>query len=352
MPASYKEMLTNITTRLGKTTEQIRAELQQLVQEEEQQGFKGDEAMERALRRLLLKYKRELSSPAVWLEGVFVGDTGKVDIFAKMRTTALQAAAANIQQAIQLGLVDVQGRPLDRRPVLPTGAPNPNFGKPIPDNTFVRMIFGATKFEDRWYATRLVLATRFVDASVPLYQHVKFRANIARKQDVNMKVVNYASVTQFEVLKSNLDIESVLREAYKPFTVPLAQIEKWHQEHANLPMPQRTVFTEGDVIDIRDVAGGQAKLLLVWDDGLPMDKDIPVFYRGGKLDFGPESRILIIGRTGTARRMDLSTGQRIAAGANIAAVGIYAIPRYKTNPLETLPTAEVPIPEIEEWQLA
>lgn len=344
---SYADMLRNIVERLGKPKEEISAELQELVREEEAKGQTGDVAKERAIRRLLLKYKRELMSPARWFEGIVIGDTGPVDVFASIRRTALDLFAKNPQQAINLGWVNAQGQPLDRRPTI-AGRPNPNFGQPLPENAIIRVLYGAYTSENGWSPFRLMLGQRFPpDFDVPLYKPVKFRANIARVQDGQILALMGASVTRFEPTNiDNLNITKVIDDAYSKFKVPLSQIVAWHAQRKDLKIAQRLLLTEGDVVEFRET--NISNIVVVTDEGV--EQDVAVFVpKNIVIDFGRDSRVLILGRTAPARRFDAATGQRIeTGGVNINALGVYAIPEYRYAPEE-----EEVIPqegEIELWR--
>jgi len=352
-----EDRLMKMAERLGKKVEDIRAEVKTIFDEEKRLHPKmSDKNLKnRAMRRLFVRYKRELSSPAQWYQGIVIGDSGVVDIYARRRQRALEMFNKAPEKAIDLGLVDPNGNPIDNRPTLPSGTSNPRYGKPLPEHMFLRSIFVFAKSEElpepRLYRMVLGMAGNRYKLEPPMYVPLKFRANPARSVIGGVLGLNAATITKFE--PTNWDGPSVndIFESLKDFMVPLNKLEKWHEEHKD--DVTRILVSQGEYVMTRETP--TTKLLFLWDEGLPeTDKTgqplvgVPTFVSpriAQYIDFAEESRVWVIGRSGISRRTNLVTGERVETGMSITAFGVYAIPEYKV-PLEEV----LEVPEAEEGE--
>lgn len=351
-----EERLKKFAAKLNKPIEQMEKEVQEIFEQEKQIHPKmpEDEQKKRATTRLFIRYKRELISPAKWFEGVVVGISDVIDIVANPRKQALDLYAKSPDRALELKYVqmDAEGKPvpLDRKEKIGSGAPNPNYLKPLPEHNYIRSCIGVVTSKDAKIDNpkvfRMIMGMRNESYKLvpPLFQAVKFRANISTKSTPDNLLLNPGSVTSFD--KADIKLPDVITgilqgDPLKPFGVLLKDIFDWHKAHEN--DKGRVMITRGDVVAKPEVIASGNRRMIIWDEGLSDEDErgraipgitcfVPAFLED-YLDFDEESEVYIIGRTSVGRTIDPTTGARIAAGVNIGVMGIYATPERKI-PLE------------------
>jgi len=349
MPETIEERLKKIASKLNKPIADVRTELQALYNEEKtlQPSATDEKLKARATRRLFLRYKRDMASPAKRFVGVVLGVGDVFDIVAQQRQAALDLFAKEPDKAVTLKYVDALGQPLDNRPTLDSGAVNPRYGQPLPEHSYLRGIIGAAMSEEAGISklTRFTMVLGMVGEKYKLipnrYVPLTFRGNVSQSSTPTEVRLNASTTTVFEPANVKLPSmeELVNSEVFEDIYVELADMPT--------TQPNRVVVTQGDVVDARTDAlpsrfGREgSRLMMLWDDGLPDEQNIVCFVPPHlfKDMAGAGSRVIIVGRTRTGRRRDIATQQRVASGININVMGIYPLVKV---PLE----AKVKPPEI------
>jgi len=338
--------------KLGKPEDEVMKMVHSIYEEEKRlHGLSDAAAIDRALRRLYVRHRAEMISPASWYKGVFIGAAGKMDAFAKLRRDCQNMAANDKVRAIDLKYISPDGKPLDYRMNLPNGMPNPRYGQPLPDNVFIRMTYFYGINVDLPGAKpllyRMVFRQACADIEPPLYKVVKFRAleRPGLPGDFPVLVSPSPSVFKIENADGTIDLAKLFENDLAYLRQKLSAIDDLHKSRG-----PTTVIVAGDVLTISETP--QVKVLTLWDDDLPeQDKSgrphrgITVFCRdpvAKYVDFGPESRVYVIGRTTATRLPDRTPGP-----AGITALGIWAPPEFKVAP-KTPVEAEVIHHEIAE----
>ena len=160
------------------------------------------------------------------IKGICIGFTERRDLIAIMKRIATSIWEKDPERAVAEGYTDEEGRPLDNRPTI-MGRPNPNFGKPLPDDAhaYIRQYFFITP--KGW----LVILTAREDKSAMPCQIGKwysFKANI-RQVDESLEIVRASTsvVTQLTELMSapEIDLKSILSKYMEPLEDGLDETE-------------------------------------------------------------------------------------------------------------------------------
>jgi hypothetical protein len=320
-----EDRLIKYAERLGKTKEQLKEELHQLYEQEKKlhPTMADDMIKVRCLKLLFIRYRKELSSPAKWYEGVIIGDTGITNVVEGIRAKALEMFRREPDKAIQLNIVNAQGQVLDTREFI-GGAKNPNYLKPLPEHLYIRNIFGIARdvsAKGDWFAFRMLLGERNNNykKEVPLYTPIKFRANEGKKFVEGINGLNCSTATNFEKIQLDINLPELIKKVYNPFYIDLTKLEQWHISKLDISRVKRIILTEGIVVDIREINPERSLVLL--NDGT-MENDIPVFVKSSDVTFDAESEVIVFGTTATGRKLIKETGERVAGGVSINAYGI------------------------------
>lgn len=290
----------------------------------------------RAFVRTKAKYKDELRSPAIFFEGVVMGVSAPFDMVGSVIKAARQAYKVDPQKAIAEGIVDVEGKPLDTRTHFKSGKENRSFGKPLPDHSWIKNVFGIASGKDLEPKTfKLVISDDQALEETPMWVPVTFRANLPDLQpNPNEYKMNPSTRLQFEVLEQSgmpeltKLMEDSMLERYK---VPLSEVPQYHMRTAD--DPQRIVIVEGDVSNIafspNAVTGN--KMLVLDDESLPTEHPgvtcwVPE-HLFESLNFGKGSRAIVVGQTTEA----MFQGE---PNHLINVLGVYAIPELRIPPDE------------------
>jgi len=293
----------------------------------------------RARFLLYREIKEQLRSPAITFEGVVLGYSSIRDITEPQRRLAMETFRENPERAMREGLTDANGTPLDNRPTLPTGRPNPFYGHPI-QSVPIRQSVGVGKIPTET-DFKLFVLTQLLDQAKtlpPIGKPVRFRALIRGKGD--MYELNTSRITAYQEhpipFFKDLHPIDLLRNAPPIFKLQrIADIANWHD--ANKDNRNRVCIVEGDVITIRREPTAFGNYIVVIEDestrGLETEGLTVWVHEDIKqmLDFGAGSAVTLIGRTvmgpgwnPDTRRLDPSI-QRVMVNA----FGIYADPQLR-----------------------
>lgn len=331
-----------ITEKLGVKEEDIRSEYDKLLKEEAtiHSDLSEEEQTKRALTRLGLVYKRQLRSPAVGFEGMVLAVGDCIDVVAKKKADAIKIFNQNPEQAIEAGLTDKEGIPLETKATWPDGRPNAAFGTPYPEHSYWRQVFGvATKAnveEDTPKYFIMSINGEKATKNVEGFKPVKFRAidKTTSENSDSLYQLNASMFTEFEPSSMNLPPIKELIETYMlGFKTSLSKMEEYYELHKE--DRGRIAVIEGDVsmLVLEPTSTGSRRMILE-DDMSAIDFDstgltcwLPPNIN---IDFAEGSKVMVIGRLTQGKKRDADGNQTEEAGDMMMNVySVYAIPEFK-----------------------
>jgi hypothetical protein len=305
--------------------------------------MKPDVAETRARALLYVAIKGELLSTATPFVGMVLGADSIRDLSPMLQRAGLEAWKASPEKAVQDGLCDSQGTPLDTRKMLGT-VQNRNFGKPIPANILVRQVVAVMSPKDKkeFKPMRINVSGKATQEEIPIGIPISCRLNQRPSDDPKQYNANAATVTKW--------VPSDVPGLGDPFTVIDQYLGSWYHPLGDLEQfckdtakdNRRVVLTEGTAV--RDPIGPtsiKSYIVIVDDESLLGDKGqvsqgIPVFcpeHLGPTLDFGQGSTIQILGRPRLGPSYNRETKQQDKSVLRpvLDAYGIFCRPEFK-NP--------------------
>lgn len=339
------EYIKRWSEKLGISEEDILKDFNGLVEDERKihKDASEDEQKTRALQRLAMIFKKQLRSPAIGFEGMLIGASDLVDTVARVRREAKALYKENPQKAIVDGITDDDGVPLDTRQEWSTGNPNRNFGKPLPENNWLRTIFGiAMKSGNGGDPKPFIMNVGGEVArneDIPIFKPVKFRA-IDRSGDNNdTYTLNSSMFTKFEV-DETLSLpkpKDMLTKYCSNMMIDISNLEEYHlrvKDDYN-----RLAIVEGDVstLILEPTSVGSRRIVLEDESKMLEDLEslgvicwIPPRIN---IDFGEQSKVIVLGRTTQGKKLGTDGKTTDEPGDMMLNVfGLYAIPEYKIEP--------------------
>ena len=330
--------------KLSVPVEEIQSEFDNLLIEEKEihKDLDDEGQQKRALQRLALLYKKQLRSPAIGFEGMVIGVSDIFDTVRKMRSEAIKAFNENQQNAIETGITNETGTPLDTREVFGTGRENPQFGKPLPEHSYIRNVVGVAlraNVEETPKSFTLTLNGKVAeDCAVEMFKPIKFRAINKSEEGSSQFVLNGSVVTKFDVsdkIKMPAPIE-VLRNVCKEMFVPISDIGSYHS--ANQADFNRLALIEGDVsmLNIEPTMTGSRMMIIEDMEQSMEDIGIPGLTcwvsPNVDIDFAEGSKVIVVGRTSQGKSRD---NPEELGDVMMNVLGVYAIPEFKIDVVET-----------------
>lgn len=295
----------------------------------------------RAFHRLALMYRKRQNSPAVGFEGMIIGVGDCVDIVAGAKRKAIALFNQDPQTAVNEGITDENGVPLDARREWSTGRENRGFGKPLPENNFMRNIFGVAsksgKEETPKFFSMTINGPAAENEDITIFKPVRFMA-IDKSQEGDTEYKLNASQFTKVVVDEKIQlppVKTVIDTYCKNHIVAMANLETYHTtEVTNF---NRLVIVEGDVssLNLQPTAFG-SRIMSLEDMSSLEDLDshgttcwIP---SQCEIDFAEGSKVLVIGRTAQGKKKDDDGKQTEELGdVSINVFGLYAIPEFKID---------------------
>jgi len=298
--AKIEYLFGEVQQKLGIKEEQIKAEFEKLLDPSIEDEYVR---LRKAYTMLRSKYKDELRSPAIAFTGYIIGSSEPFDVFRNARRDALLMWQTDRKRAIAEGWCDEEGRPLDRRKVFSSGRENPNYGKPLPENAYIRNVIGVTEHDGEVRKFRLTLNEDLALQDIPHGVPVRFRANIARQQtDANWLQLMPSTKTIFRETDEELPslVEILQSQIFDDIRVELADIPEFVNAHRD--NPQRVCLVEAEVIHIADEPNETTGNLMIVLDDMSLDFDDPGVvawvpeHLQDLITFGPGSVVYVIGQ--------------------------------------------------------
>ncbi len=367
-----KKKIEKWAIQTGKTVEEITTLFETAMSEFA--DITDDTKRELQARRVTRIRCRAGTSKAEPYVGVVIAEGECRDILMNMHAAGLSAIAKNQDSAVANKLacyidannniisddelatisVDVlatlKAVPADPRPTFGEGAKaraNPSYGKPLKPVLMKDMVLisGPQGTDpDTWLPTRLNMRNAQARISSPIGVAVNFGAINKTPEGITDEITLASSTsttfTQTEV--DGFDLFNLLDTKLLPWCALLGQLRQKHEDTKD--DWNRIVVSEGDaVFSPRISEDGGRHMLLITDESMDDDsvgqQDITCWIPNhllSQLDFGKESRVLIVGRTslgfGYDREKREQTKNRDRIMLNI--LGLFARPERKTSPDE------------------
>ena len=257
-----------------------------------------------------------LSTAEVY-EGVIIGARKVKDVLERPRAKAISAYEENPQQALDDGLVKVEGDKvivLDNRPEL-NGSPNKKFGQPRAANMFLRDIIIAARKpgEDTYTIGRMQLWNQQAKIACPVLKTVTFKANGGIDAKTGEYDLRSSVDTMFEIKSETTDEEiiNLLDEWPEAYLKELGEILPWHKQIQTTPQFWDSyIITEGTVSWPPQEFENSIKLVIT-DDSLAGDElqsdGITVWVPKelqSLVNFGKGSMITVVARTSDQEHYD------------------------------------------------
>jgi len=331
-----KGLIEQVKTKLGQTEEFVMQKFNEALQKVANLTISDEAKKARAWSITRSFFRQELRSPALFFEGVVLGVAPPFDTIAQMRRTAKEVFAVDPDRAVREGFTNSEGIPLDNRKTFSSGAPNANYGKPLPEHAYITNVFGIARKQGEadFKPFKMMLGDAHTNLNVPLNQPVTFRANIPDRQPdpSELRLNPYAHINFASMQVADFKIQEIYEmQILAKYRASLNEIPQYHVRNAN--DPQRVVITQGDVqfvgAEPNPVTGN--RMLVLDDETLPDDANgitawVPP-HLFSLLDCGMGSRIIVVGNTVEATFREGPTYL-------INVHGLYAIAEFKIAPDE------------------
>lgn len=335
--------------KLSLSLEDIKKEFNVTLEKEKSNQPDLEKAEQSALKTLALQYKKMLRSSAVGFEGIIIGASDCNDIIARQRKTAEDLYLSDPQQAIAQGITDEEGNPLDTKPQWNNGKTNPRFGKPLPQNAFIRNLFGvATKVnsgQEPKFFSITVNGEGAVSDDIPMFKPIRFMGIDRTPQGVtNQFTLNASQFTTF-VEDNTLDfgtIEEIIRTVCGDKIVNLNDLNAYHIADPLNYNRVAIVIADVSQIGTEPTAFGSRIMMLEDLDNL---EDIDAkgltcwISERTPIDFAEGNKVIVVGRTGQSKVKDENGNVTEELGdVTMGVYGVFPIPDPVTETAENLTT--------------
>ena len=330
--------------KLSISEEEIKKEFNTLFEEEKtiHADMSEEEHQQRAIQRLAMTYKKQLRSPAVVFEGMLIGASDCFDYSEKPIREAKALFREEPSKAIEQGITDIDGNPLDVRKVFSTGRENQRYGTKMPEHNYSRTVYGiATKrgSDTPKFFTLNMNGEIANSENLQIFKPVIFKAIDKSTENDSDYKLNSSTFTKFDV-SENLDLptpEIVLEKFCKDMKIKISTLDEYHENNAT--NYNRLVLIEADVetlnLEPNSVTGSRRMVIDDEENSLDLDSQGITCWLPKRLniDFAEGSKIIIAGRTGRGKKRDENGNVLDEPGdITINTFGVYAIPKFKVSP--------------------
>ena len=215
------------------------------------------------------------------------------------------------------------GTHLDYRVVFKSGKKNFNYGRPLPQTSFIRNAFGVGKpkgSELPLQPMKILLSDARAQVNFPQGVPMVSRFNPTATEKVYQ--CNDSTTTKFEVTEleggQKPNVIAMIEQVCKEFIVLLGELEEWHGK--NKDIPDRVCIVEGDVVDIAFDVTDRSHRLILDDESLGFTDSkgnlqtgvtvwIPKYLTDQIKGIGEGSRVFVIGSSAAGQGWDPKTGK-------------------------------------------
>jgi hypothetical protein len=384
------------TKKLGLASTEFDTKLLELLEKEKETHPDWDinKQFYNAMRLVFTGYKKQLASPAISFDFFLIGIGDLIDTVARRRREAFKAWGENRGTSLfsesnptghvmeiyrddfeaesklkdyeklkilgQIHQTPKEGGgetefvviPIDNRDKFKSGKDNPFFGQPLQLKSYMRFLYGMGMHEG-FNAPRFMTITlndKLAEEVPPMWTPLQARFNWkpTKEQEADSSLITEYRVsgstsTNFKEVNHDVpdSFEDLIKDHAPGYFVEIEQLELWHDENAE--DRGRICVTEGDVTQLMlEPTQSGSRRLIIDDISLEVGNDDEGISRGitcwiprhVDIDFGEESRVLVIGKTNRGRAKDDITNEWLddySGDIQIAAVGIHAIPEFKVE---------------------
>ena len=343
--------------KVGKTVEEIENEFLELLETNKKKHASEKAAINYTMMQLRTMYTSALRTNAIWFQGMVLGMSEPNYYMVRKYEKALQMynEPDSRDEAVELGMVNEDGAPVDDRDILSSGKPNPNYNVPLAE-----IEYGTNKktgqkvtYKDKCVMNVVGIARKIQTDEIKMFNltvfdtqaqqiidmvkgrffvPMEFRLN-ARGETEDMFELGFSVSTSFKEMTNppeEFALDNILTGNVIPI-VEIPQLEKWFDQFG--AAQNSIVFTKGMVSNI-NLEQDWANILHideltldidVTDDG-KVKPDITVSIpKSRDIDFGEASLIYVIGHP------NRSMGTTDAGQIRINAFGFYVPPEYKVE---------------------
>ncbi len=265
------------------------------------------------------------------------GATDKRDIVQKMKQTAKIAFSKDPSQAIEMGLTNEEGIPLDNRETWSTGRQNPGYNKPLPEHNWIRTVFGIAKLSNedtspQFFRLNMNGAVAECD-NIPLFIPIKFRA--INKTDIVAEELtfNSSTFTKFNPIKTDMgSIIDLITKFANKYALEINQLDDFHQN--NKTDFNRLVLIKGDIstLIMEPTSNGTRRMILESEsaiedlDAIGLTCWVPKHIN---IDFAENSKVIVLASTSQGKKYVDGVQTEELGDISLNVFGLYAIPEYK-----------------------
>jgi hypothetical protein len=381
-----EELFKKLAEDLSDKVEMVEQDYNKIVDEvkadERYVNLKIEEIEQIARNKLITRKRREMNSPSITWEGVVLFKTDLIDGVKKQRLQTFEAYKKDPVKTLnesgwmfggklvsaKLGKLDSEGNPVvDSKgnvvegeeviPTYPKTDANDKWrrtGKPVPKNSWMRNIVGVASpidkktrkpGEPKVFTMTLNDEIAVNPKSIPSNVPVRFKGidkTNSENQKANEYTIGYSKAyTSFETAPDLKlpPVETIINSVLADKIEVLGQLEEWHVK--NYENFGKWLVVEATVSMINVTPNANKSLFMTLDDESLLfntnedgKTSTVVSYiptdRGIEIDFGPDSRIYVFGKTSQSKKRDAQgnkTDEPGPVGLNV--YGIYCPEMFK-----------------------
>jgi hypothetical protein len=368
---SEEEVLLALSKQMDVPVEELKKELEETLievkKDERLTNAKDSEAREIARNRLVTSKRRELASPANTWKGIILGIGDLVDTVRKVRRLSEEAYALDpiktskgwvYKETFVLAktedVVDPDSKETSVKiiPLYPKTEANDKYKRsltPIPEHSWLRNVYGVAlpidkktrkQGEVRVFSMTLNRKLAIEGKKIPLMNPVDFKGidkTTAEDTKAGEYKINASTYTEFK-LDPALQLppleDIIVTNCAKKFVL-LGELDQWHKDHEK--DNTRWCITQGIVSNLNLEPNEKTKnMRMTLDDESLMfatekeGRSVGVQFwiptdRNLDMEFGQDSRIYVVGKTGRGKAYDRETRQQLdePGDVNFNVYGIY-----------------------------
>lgn len=337
MTMTNQEIIDIIIKKQNLTKEDVNKELKalyELIKDMEFDGKTPEETeaikKEMATKRFITLYRKLLSSTVETFTGVFIGESGSMDMVAKRRKEAGELFKNDPQKAISKGITDSHGIPLyfateEQQKTMPVWAKK-RVGKPLPETDIQKWTIGLVDIKEKTIPMIFRIRGDNTKTVLPLFKQIKFNGVSLQSSTEELARINDAGSLNIRVEKSlsDIEIEAMFKKYFKNQIITLEQMEKFVQQHQEF---NRFAIIKADIVSINPIPLANGTTIVnISDNTLSFIDAKGNILRGVtcwvpeyiNIDFPENAEIWIIGVPNVNER-----------GKSINAMGIYTPTMFK-----------------------
>lgn len=337
--------------KLGKEESEIQEEYKEAYERNRAKQPSDEAAHQYTLMQLRTKYRAELRTSAIWFDMLIIGKSEPNFYMKKRYDNAKAIFEDSKSEAIDAGLTDETGEPLETRATLYNGDPNPNYRRPLKDVDFGKKSDGTRRtYADKAVATVIGLArkkntdeikrftmTLFDESALkdfPILMPSEARANLQEELPEEFKL-GMSTATKFTPIKEEIeefDIGKIWNADYFD-KVEIPKLEIWNDENSG--DFDAVVMTRGMVSAI-NMEGPRYNNVFIdevtteigddFDDDNIAPATMVQVPKSVPIDFAEGSLIVVFGRTWRGYATEDGEGQ-----INITSYSVWAPPEFKVE---------------------